>query len=234
MNMQQELLASTYFSLEDFALSSLWKKEDFAWEALLLLEKYFQKISLGKIEASLSPSVHLENPSLISIGKGSIIEPGVFIQGPCFIGQGCTIRAGAYLRENVWIGDHCVVGHGSEVKHSLFFPHAHAAHFAYVGNSILGKNVNLGAGVKCANYRLDGKEIVISLEGKKIRTGTNKLGAIIGDGAQIGCNCVLNPATFVGKNTHCHPLLTLKGILPADALVKKEDSLQVSSKKKVF
>ncbi len=232
--MDQELDISQYFSLEDCGFSSLWEEGLAVFSPLLLLDTYFSKLSLGKIETNIPSSVHLENPSLISIGKGTKIEEGVYIQGPCVIGSHCTIRHSAYLRENVLIADHCVIGHGTEVKHSLLLPYAHAAHFAYVGNSILGRKVNLGAGVTCANYRLDGQEIVCSLRGKKIATGTNKLGAMIGDGVQIGCNCVLSPGTFVGKNSFCHPLLSLKGFIPPDSIVKKEERLVIVSKGKSF
>jgi NDP-sugar pyrophosphorylase family protein len=228
--MDLELDISEYFSLENCDFASLWKKQEPVFSPLLLLEAYFSKADLGKIEVELPSSVHLENPSLISIGKGTRVEPGACIQGPCIIGEHCTIRSSAYIRERVVIADHCVIGHGTEVKHSLILSHAHAAHFAYIGNSILGSHVNLGAGVKCANYRLDGQEIFCLLKNKKIASGTNKLGAIIGDGVQIGCNCVLSPATFVGKNSFCHPLLSLKGFIPPMSIVKKEERLSILPK----
>ncbi len=229
--MDQELDISHYFSLENCHFSLLWKKKEAVFSPLLSLTEYFATRALGKIEVSLPPSVYLEDISLISIGKGTIVEPGAYIQGPCVIGEHCRIRSSAYLRDHVLIGDHCVIGHGTEVKQSILLSHVHAAHFSYIGNSILGHHVNLGAGVKCANFRLDGKEILISLKGKKIKSGTNKMGAIIGDGVQIGCNSVLSPATFVGKNSFCYPLLSLKGFIPPNSVVKKEESFQIIPKR---
>jgi UDP-N-acetylglucosamine diphosphorylase / glucose-1-phosphate thymidylyltransferase / UDP-N-acetylgalactosamine diphosphorylase / glucosamine-1-phosphate N-acetyltransferase / galactosamine-1-phosphate N-acetyltransferase len=229
--MDKELDISRYFSLSDCKFSFLWEEGGSIFSPLLLLESYFSKHSLGKIEGLVSPSVHLENPDLISIGTGTTVEAGAYIQGPCVIGENCRIRSAAYIRENVLIADHCVVGHGTEIKHSILLSHAHAAHFSYVGNSILGSHVNLGAGVKCANFRLDGKEVVFFCGGKKIATGTNKMGAIIGDRTQIGCNTVLGPATFVGRDSLCYPLLSLRGIIPPMSIVKNEDRLLVSSKR---
>jgi NDP-sugar pyrophosphorylase family protein len=97
---------------------------------------------------------------------------------------------------------------------------ASAAHFNYVGDSILGKRVNLGAGAKCANLRLDHQPVHVFASGKKINTQLKKLGAIIGDGAQVGCNCVINPGTILGKNSFCFPCLNICGFVPQGAKVK--------------
>jgi UDP-N-acetylglucosamine diphosphorylase / glucose-1-phosphate thymidylyltransferase / UDP-N-acetylgalactosamine diphosphorylase / glucosamine-1-phosphate N-acetyltransferase / galactosamine-1-phosphate N-acetyltransferase len=120
----------------------------------------------------------------------------------------------------VLIGDSCVVGHDTEVKHSIFFNGASAAHFNYVGDSILGNGSNLGAGVKCANLRLDHQPVCVMVLGEKVDTGLLKLGAIIGDGAKVGCNCVLNPGTILGKNSFCFPCLNVHGFIPEGGKVK--------------
>ena len=211
------LSASEFFSLQQFLHSNLWTQESFVWEALNALEQFFQK-QIFKIESKIPRNVFLENPHTISIGVGTVIEPGVLIPGPCVIGRHCHIRHGAFLRGSVVLGDHCVVGHGSEIKKSIFLDRAAAAHLCYVGDSILGFDVNLGAGVKCSNVRLDGRKILI----QKIDTGLRKLGAILGDGSQVGCNCVLNPGTCVGKKSLVHPLLNVGGVIPAQSIVKQE------------
>ena len=206
----------TFFSLESFAHQSLWKTGDPVWSALHSLNEYL-KVATHQIEVEIPQGVYLENGDRISIGNGTLLDPGVYIQGPCIIGKNCTIRHGANLRGGVILGDGCVIGHGTEVKQSILLDGAHATHLCYVGDSILGAGVNLGAGVKCANLRLDRKEILIS----KVKTGLKKLGAIIGDGAQIGCNCVLNPGTLVGKEVVSHPLLNLGGYIPARSQVAR-------------
>lgn len=209
-----------FFSLDSYSHASLFEGCQYPWEALDHLKDYLRSLELGKIEIDIPSTVHLVDSHLISIGSGTIIEPGAYIQGPCSIGKNCVIRHGAYIRGDVLIGDSCVIGHDTEVKHSIFFNEVSAAHFNYVGNSILGNKSNLGAGVKCANLRLDHQPVFVIAQGERIDTGLHKLGAIIGDGAQVGCNCVLNPGTVLGKNSFCFPCLNIYGYVPESGKVK--------------
>jgi NDP-sugar pyrophosphorylase family protein len=212
---------SLFFDLKNFTHAALFEKCTYPWEALASLSSYIKKQKLGKIETEIPEGVFLTNASEISIGEGTVIEPGVSIQGPCVIGKNCVVRQGAYLRGNIITGDGCVLGHASEIKHAIFFNESAAPHFNYVGDSILGNRVNLGAGVVCANLRLDHALIHVHFEGKKIPTSLKKLGAIIGDGAQVGCHCVINPGTLLGKNCRCFPCLNIHGYVPAAATVKR-------------
>lgn len=209
-----------FFSLETYAHQALFDGCQFPWEALGRLKGYLASARLGKIETHVPSSAYLVKPELISIGAGTVIEPGAYIEGPCIIGKNCTVRHGAYIRGDVVIGDNCVVGHDTEVKHSIFLDGACAAHFNYVGDSILGNKVNLGAGVKCANLRLDHQNIFVAFQNEKIDTKLQKLGAIVGDGAQVGCNCVINPGTILGKNSFCFPCLNVYGFIPENGKVK--------------
>lgn len=209
-----------FFSMKEYSHSPLFEGCQYVWEALGRLDEYLKSIHLGKVDATIPAGAYLVNPERISIGEGTVIEPGAYIQGPCSIGKNCTIRHGAYLRGNVITGDSCVIGHDTEAKHSIFFNHASAAHFNYVGDSILGNGVNLGAGVKCANLRLDHKTVHVVIPGEKIDTGLRKLGAIIGDGAQVGCNCVINPGTVIGRNSFCFPCLNVYGYVPENGKLK--------------
>ena len=211
-----------FFSLQRYAHSSLWQQGDSVWAALISLNEYLRQKNPCRIEIEIPPGVHLERKELISIGKGTLIEPGVYIQGPCIIGKECIIRHGAYIREEVICGDHCAIGHSAELKHSILLDYAAATHFVYVGDSILGNKVNLGAGVKCANVRLDRREVSVVFEGERFKTGLKKFGAIIGDYSQIGCNCVLNPGTLVGKESISHPLQSLSGYIPPRSQVKEQ------------
>ncbi len=214
------LALSSFFDLSEFSHASIFDGCDYPWEALSKLSAYLASQELGKIQVDIPSSVFLVNPSLISIGRETIIEPGAYIQGPCIIGNHCTIRNGAYIRGGLITGDGCVIGHDTEVKNSIFLNRSLAAHFNYVGDTILGNAVNLGAGVKCANLRLDHQTIFVTIDGQKIDTQLKKLGAIIGDGAQIGCNCVINPGTLLGKNSFCFPCLNVFGVIPDNAKVK--------------
>jgi NDP-sugar pyrophosphorylase family protein len=222
-------IAETFFDLTHFPHKSLWKNGEPVWSALAGLKKYLEQASLGAIEIQISQNVFLHNRDQISIGKGTILEPGVMIEGPCIIGRDCVLRHDACLRGGVILGDRCVIGHSSEVKGSIFLHGAAAPHLAYVGDSVIGNEVNLGAGVKCANLRLDRTEITILWEGKKLKTGMRKLGAIIGDRAQVGCNCVLSPGTLIGQGTVCHPLLHLAGFLPAQSVVRGSVGIEIES-----
>ncbi|CAM0116716.1 UDP-N-acetylglucosamine diphosphorylase [Rhabdochlamydiaceae symbiont of Dictyostelium giganteum] len=209
----QELSAKYFFNLDGFDHQDLIDLEKVAWDPLLHLKDYFQTQTLGNIEIDIPLGVHLVNPSKISIAKGCVIEPGAYIEGPVILGEGTTIRHGAYIRGYVLTGKGCVIGHATEVKHSILLNHARAAHFNYVGDSILGNDVNLGAGVKIANSRLDKEAITFLYEQKKISTHLRKFGAIIGDHTQIGCNAVTTPGTLIGKHSFCYPCEVIQGVL---------------------
>ena len=159
--------------------------------------------------------------SRIRIGKGVLIEPGAFIKSPTIIGDETEVRHGAYIRGYCLIGKRCVVGHVTEVKHSIFLDDAKAGHFAYLGDSILGNGVNLGAGTKLANLRFIKGDIAIATPGAIVKTGLRKLGAILGDHVQTGCNSVTNPGTLLGKKSMVIPNTTVpSGYHPDSSLIR--------------
>lgn len=207
-----------YFDLSLSTHRDLWKDCQYVWQILDRLESYIRTLDLGRLEGSISPQAYLVHPELISIGPGTVVEPGAYIQGPCYIGKNCQIRHGAYIRGNLLAEDRAVIGHATEVKNAFFFEKAQAGHFAYVGDSILGRHCNLGAGTKCANLKLSGREVLISHEGERVPTGRRKLGAIIGDEAQLGCNTVTNPGTLMAKGARCLPCSTVGGYLPENSV----------------
>lgn len=224
----EELYTPYYFDLSQFKHAALFKKGEFVWEALTQVAAYLQKFSLGQILAEIPSGAFVINPSVVSIGKGTIIEPGAYIKGPCIIGENCTIRQGAYIRGDLICGDHCVIGHDSEIKNAILLDGAHAAHFAYVGDSILGNKVNLGAGTKCANLKLDNGPVIIHHNGKRFPTGMRKFGAIIGDASQTGCNSVTNPGTLIGKNVAVCPCLNVGGVIPTNSKVMAREKPLIS------
>ena len=216
-----------YFNLNECCFREIFDPSLPVWEALKQISIWIRGQKLGKIEGAVSPQAFVIDPENMVIGKGSVIEAGAYLKGPLWIGENVTIRHGAYLRGDVIVGARSVVGHDTEVKESIFMNGAHAAHFAYVGNSILGNQVNLGAGTKLANLRLDGAEISI----EEHKTGMRKLGAILGDFVQIGCNAVLNPGTVMGKGSTAYPLTNVSGVIPAQMTVAPEVSFVLRSKK---
>jgi UDP-N-acetylglucosamine diphosphorylase / glucose-1-phosphate thymidylyltransferase / UDP-N-acetylgalactosamine diphosphorylase / glucosamine-1-phosphate N-acetyltransferase / galactosamine-1-phosphate N-acetyltransferase len=218
--MSKKLLLSSFLDLPQILRDNVFDGNDFAWLALTKIKNFLDNQKLGVIEVDVPSSVILVNPSLISIGKGTVIEPGSYIKGPCVIGENCCVRFGSYIRGNVIICNGCVVGHATEVKHSILMDNVAAAHFAYIGDTVVGNNVNLGAGVKCANFRLDKNEIFIKDGGDKIETGLKKMGAIIGDNSQIGCNCVINPGTLIYKNSSSFPNNNISGIVSEGSVIR--------------
>jgi len=147
----------------------------------------------------------------IYIGKGTVVEPGALLKGPTIIGDNTEVRQGAYIRGNCLIGNRCVVGHTTEVKTSIMLNNAKAGHFAYIGDSILGNGVNLGAGTKLANLKIIDVEMKLKAEGEVYKTGLRKLGAILGDNVETGCNSVTSPGTLLGKKSLVYPCVNVPG-----------------------
>ena len=138
----------------------------------------------------------------------------VTIEGPSLIGPNAEIRHGAFLRKGSWICEGALVGGSSEIKNSILLPHSNAPHFNYIGDSIIGVKVNLGAGTKLSNVRNDRGSIPVTKEnGERSDSGLRKLGAIIGDGSQLGCNVVTNPGCIISPGTMINPNETVTGYI---------------------
>lgn len=157
----------------------------------------------------------------IALGKGVLVETGAMIKSPAIIGDMSEVRQGAYLRGYCLAGKRCILGHATEVKHSIFLDDAKAGHFAYLGDSILGNDCNLGAGTKFANLKFLSGTVSIRCQGKVIDTGRRKFGAILGDTSQTGCNSVTNPGTILGKGCMLMPNTTAKASFHPDKSVLK-------------
>jgi NDP-sugar pyrophosphorylase family protein len=197
----------------------------FAWDALKKIEGY--------LAANLKPELRnfSEGEAFIGekvfIGEGTVVEGGVRIKGPAIIGRNCQIRHNAYIRENVIIGDGCVIGNSSELKNSLLFNGAQAPHLNYIGDSILGHKAHLGAGVKISNVKLLPGNITVELDGEPFDTGLRKFGALLGDGAEAGCNSVLNPGSIIGRCSVIYPNVFWRGILPANMIAKNKAEIEI-------
>ena len=144
----------------------------------------------------------------IKIGRGVLIESGALVKEPAIFGDNTEVRQGAYLRGNCLVGKRCIVGHATEVKHSIFLNDAKAGHFAYVGDSILGGEANLGAGTKMANLRFLPGNVTVRTQKGMVDSGLRKFGAILGDRVQTGCNSVTNPGTVIGPDSILMPNTT--------------------------
>jgi len=201
----------------------------YAWDALKKIESF--------LATNLKPALRntCEGRAFIGekvfIGEGTVVEDGVMIRGPAIIGRNCQIRHNAYIRENVIIGDDCVVGNSCELKNSLLFNNAQAPHFNYIGDSILGHKAHLGAGVKISNLKLTPGNVTVEKDGAPFDTGLRKFGALLGDGAEVGCNAVLNPGSIIGRGSLVYPNIFWRGILPANMIAKNRAAMEVITKR---
>ncbi len=189
------------------------EKFEYPWQ---ILPKISEKIE-GLLKSGISGFSELKAGVLV--GQNVKISNYVTIEAPTIIGHGTEIRPGVFIRGNVITGSDCVLGNSSEFKNCILLDKVQAPHYNYVGDSILGNKAHLGAGTVCSNLKTDGKNVVIHAN-EALNTGMRKVGGILGDGADIGCGCVINPGTVIGKNTWVYPLTALRGVYPANCIVK--------------
>ncbi|HZL13807.1 MAG TPA: DapH/DapD/GlmU-related protein [Verrucomicrobiae bacterium] len=216
------------FDLTQTEHAAIFADCNFAWDALQKIESYLAQ------QPRQNPPKRFPGASIgekVFIGEGTLVEPGAMIKGPAIIGKNCQIRHNAYLRENVIIGDDCVVGNSSELKNSLLFNGAQVPHFNYVGDSILGHKAHLGAGVKISNVKLLPGNIFVEIDGQPFDTGLRKFGALLSDGAEAGCNAVLNPGSILGRGAVIYPNVFWRGILPANMIAKNKSQIEVVVKR---
>lgn len=220
-----------FFDIEGEPESFFFRECEFPWQGLVGLKANMRRLLAEKgsrIPDDLPAGVVIKGE--VHIEDGAHIEENTYIQGPTYIAAGAEVRFGAYIRGDVYVGAKAVVGHDTEVKHSLLLPGAKAAHFAYVGDSILGREVNLGAGTKCANVRVDmGKQnLSLLIEGQRYDSGLRKFGSIMGNGVSIGCNSVTNPGTLIGRDCLIYSLASMSGYTPPRTIVKvRQDQTRV-------
>jgi NDP-sugar pyrophosphorylase family protein len=208
------------FDLSQTEHAELFEDCRYAWDALKKLKAYLKSRLQPACHAKFDGQAHIG--AQVFIGEGTIIEDGVMIKGPAIIGRNCEIRHNAYLREDVIVGDGCVIGNSCEFKHAFLFNKAKVPHFGYVGDSILGCNAHLGAGVKVSNVKLMPGNIILDIEGQAFDTGLRKFGAMVGDNTDVGCNSVLNPGTVIGRGSLIYPNTNWRGILPSNMIVKNK------------
>ncbi|ANH78552.1 LpxA family transferase [Candidatus Chlamydia sanziniae] len=197
--------ASSLFSPEDFSYPELISQAYYTWDILSLMEEMLTHHAFSGIHGTVESGVFLKNIDKIEIAEGAYVESGAYIIGPCILGPQTEVRHGAYIRGGVITGNQCVLGHCTEVKNSYLGHRVKAAHFAYLGDSVLSYGVNLGAGVRCANFRLDGEEICVYSNSEKLHTGRRKVGAFLGKNVSVGCNVVINPGHHIPPGILVYP-----------------------------
>ena len=201
-------------------LKELFEESEYPWEMLPKIKEVIASLLDSGIEG------FTELKKGVLVGKDVKIADYVTIEAPAIIGSGTEIRPGAYLRGNVITGENCVIGNSSEIKNAILLEKVQVPHYNYVGDSVLGNKAHMGAGSICSNLKSDGKAVVIHGD-TDYPTGLRKVGGILADGADVGCGCVINPGTVIGKNTTVYPLTSLRGVYPENSIVKAQEKIVV-------
>lgn len=206
------------FCVETPYLKNLFADSEYPWEILPNIKDYIKAL----VESGIEGFTLLKDGVLV--GQNVKIHPSAVIEAPAVIGHGTEIRPGAYIRGNVITGENCVLGNSSEFKNAVLLNGVQVPHYNYVGDSVLGNKAHMGAGSICSNLKSDKSNIVIH-GSENIETGLRKIGAILADGADIGCGCILNPGTVIGKNTTVYPLTSVRGVIDDGMIVKSMDNI---------
>ena len=185
----------------------------YPWEALSGIKELI--ISLG---GKLSEDYTEISPQ-VWVHKTAKIAPTAYLGAPCIIGANTEVRHGAFIRGSALVGEGCVVGNSVELKNVILFDGVQVPHYNYVGDSILGYKAHMGAGSVTSNVKSDKSLVVIHTE-PEIPTGIKKVGAMLGDFVEVGCNSVLNPGTVIGRNSNVYPLSCVRGVVPSDSIYK--------------
>ncbi len=218
--MNEQLLISNLFDLSQTIAADLFEDCDYPWEVLPDIGEFVQK--LGE---TLPGSEYIKTSANVWIAKDAKISPTVSITGPAIIDKGAELRHCAFIRGNVIVGEGAVVGNSTELKNVILFNKVQVPHYNYIGDSILGYKAHFGAGSITSNIKSDRSPVYIRYNGEKIETELIKVGAMVGDYVEVGCNAVLNPGTVVGRETNIYPLSLVRGYIPAKSIYKKKGDI---------
>lgn len=192
----------------------------YPWEALAGLKDFIR--TLGR---ALDKTEYTEVSEEVWIHKSAVIAPTACIMPPCVIGADTEVRQGAFIRGSVLVGKGCVVGNSAELKNAVLFDGVQTPHYNYVGDSILGYKAHMGAGAVTSNVKADKTAVTVRCGEERVETGLKKLGAMLGDFAEIGCNSVLNPGTVIGRHSSVYPLSCVRGTVPENHIHKNKDEI---------
>lgn len=208
------------YNLEETIASKIFEGAIYPWEVLPKISDFI--IELGN---TLDKNEYEKIGEDVWIAKSATIATTAYIKGPAIIGENAEIRHCAFIRGKAIVGEGCVVGNSTELKNVILFNKVQVPHYNYVGDSILGYKSHMGAGSITSNVKSDKKLVVIKNETESIETGLKKVGAMIGDGVEVGCGCVLNPGTVIGKNSNIYPLSSVRGVVATNSIYKNQNEI---------
>lgn len=215
-----KITISDLYDLTETIAADLFEGLTYPWEALGKIHDFI--IELGK---KLSAEVYEERGENIWVARSASVAPTACLNGPLIVDEGAEIRHCAYIRGNAIVGKGAVVGNSTELKNVVLFNKVQVPHYNYVGDSILGFKSHMGAGSITSNVKSDKSLVTVKGEGIFIETGLKKMGAMLGDHVEVGCNSVLNPGTVVGRNSNIYPTSMVRGVVPADSIYKKSTEI---------
>lgn len=192
----------------------------YPWEALPTLKDFI--VRLGNTLNTEEYSQVFDN---IWVHKTAKFSPTAYLGAPCIIGENTEVRHCAFIRGSALVGKNCVIGNSVEIKNAVLFDNVQTPHYNYVGDSILGYKSHMGAGSITSNVKSDKTLVVVKNGEEKIATGLKKVGAMLGDFTEVGCNSVLNPGTIIGKNCQIYPLSCVRGVLPHNHIFKDKNNI---------
>ena len=209
----------TLFSLEHTIASSILEGESLPYMALCRIEGFIRELI-----PSLGDEYDITDDG-IAIHRSAVVSPSAVLLPPLIISEGAELRTGAFIRGSVIIGRGAVVGNSVEVKNSILFDEVEVPHLSYIGDSILGYKAHFGAGAMTSNVRADKRSVRIHMPDGTIDTGLLKMGALVGDCAEVGCNAVLNPGTVIGQHSNVYPLTSVRTAVPPFSICKADGTI---------
>lgn len=209
------ITVSELYNLDETIAAELLSGVEYPWEALPRIHDFI--IELGN---SLSEDVFEKRGEHIWVAKSAKVAPTACLNGPLIVDEDAEIRHCAFIRGNAIVGKGAVVGNSTELKNVILFNKVQVPHYNYVGDSILGFRSHMGAGAITSNVKSDKTLVTVKGENISIETGLKKMGAMLGDNVEVGCNSVLNPGTVIGRNTNVYPTSMVRGVIPADSIYK--------------
>ena len=213
------------FDLEHTIAADYLKGFEYPWQALSGIKQLI--IDLGK---QLDPAEYTEISENVWVHKSAKVFPSAYIGGPCIIGHKTEVRQCAFVRGSALVGEDCVVGNSTELKNVILFNNVQVPHYNYVGDSILGYKSHMGAGSITSNVKSDKLLVVIKNGDEQVETGRKKVGAMLGDRVEVGCNSVLNPGTVIGRDTNVYPTSCVRGVIPENSIYKDQGNIVIKKK----
>lgn len=216
----QEYTIRNLFDLSQTIAADLFVDATYPWEVLPKIKDFI--IRLGQ---TLPEDKFEKRGENIWIAKSATVFDSAYIGGPCIIDEDATIRQCAFIRGSAIVGKGATVGNSTELKNVVLFNEVEVPHYNYVGDSILGYHAHMGAGSITSNIKADKKNVVIHNGDENVPTGLRKMGAMLGDWVDVGCNSVLNPGSIVGRHTNIYPLSMIRGCVPEYHIYKSRDNI---------